>query len=437
MNARPDLVRSPRGHRRRAAIGAAVLASLVTLAGCSSIRGGAYELPLPGGADVGDAPITIEAEFVDVLDLVPHSSVKLDDVDVGQVTDIELTDDGRSARVTMEIRGDLDLTTDAAARIEQSSLLGEKFVALSPGTGGDPLATGDELGLSVTSQAVDAEQVLGALSMLLTGGGVAQFQEISRELAAIGGGRTPEIRAFIEDVDAFVSTLNAERPSISATIDRMGELSRTLNDNRDELDDVLTRLSPGLEEIAAQRVDLVRMLEALDELSDVTVQILNASGDDMVVTLRQLDPVLRQLARSGRDLPRSWEILFTFPFTDAVLDAVKGDYLNAFITMSIVQTATAQPGTSWPYGSSRSVPPVMLNGPSVDADTDADTDSDADSDTNDDRGSSDLEGSGPSPSPTRGTDTPTTDPTRPTSVPTPSGSDDSSPTSTPTSEATS
>lgn len=359
-----------------------VLLLALVLAGCSSIRGGAYDLPLPGGPDVGDNPMTIKAQFDDVLDLVPHSSVKLDDVDVGQVTDIELVDEGRAALVTLRIRGDLDLTGDASARLEQTSLLGEKYVALTAGDGDTPLADGAELGLATTSQAVNAEEVLGALSMLLTGGGVAQFQSIAKELEAVGGGRTPEIREFLEDVDTFVAALNKKRPSISVAIDRMGDLSKTLSDNRDRIEDVLTRLTPGLEEISDQREDLVRMLDSLDGLSDITVQILNASSKDMVTTFRQLRPVLRQLARSGADLPRSWELLPTFPFTDAILEAIKGDYINAFITMSIMQTTTAQPPGKWPYAGRSSRPPLMLTSPDDRAKSDAgdSTDSADDSD---------------------------------------------------------
>ena len=48
----------------------AVLATAaLTLSGCGlgAVSGGVYEAPLPGGADVGEDPITLSAEFSDVL----------------------------------------------------------------------------------------------------------------------------------------------------------------------------------------------------------------------------------------------------------------------------------------------------------------------------------------------------------------------------------
>ena len=58
---------------------------VLVLTGCSAMPS-AYDLPLPGGADLGDRPYRVTVEFDDVLDLVPHAGVKVDDVAVGKVS---------------------------------------------------------------------------------------------------------------------------------------------------------------------------------------------------------------------------------------------------------------------------------------------------------------------------------------------------------------
>ncbi len=68
---------------RSAVLVVLVLASLV-LSGCGFK--GLYSAPLPGGADLGDHPMTIVAHFDDVLDLVPQSAVKVNDIAEGKVT---------------------------------------------------------------------------------------------------------------------------------------------------------------------------------------------------------------------------------------------------------------------------------------------------------------------------------------------------------------
>lgn len=74
------------------------------------------------------------------------------------------------------------------------------------------------------------------------------------------------------------------------------------------------------------------MLKSLGELSDVSVDTVNRSKDDLVADLRALEPTLRRLAESGDRLPRAMQTLLTFPFPDEALNALRGDYLNSYLT---------------------------------------------------------------------------------------------------------
>ena len=114
----------PTAHAPRPVV--ALLAAALVLTGCGFDP---YKLPLPGGVDVGSDPITVTAQFRDVLDLVPDSTVKVNDVTVGKITDIRLQ--GYHALVTMQLRNDTELPDNAVASIQQTSLLGEKFVQLA------------------------------------------------------------------------------------------------------------------------------------------------------------------------------------------------------------------------------------------------------------------------------------------------------------------
>ncbi|MFD1050297.1 MlaD family protein, partial [Kibdelosporangium lantanae] len=111
---------------RRLAIGLVLL-----LSGCSvGGFGGLYNTPLPGGADIGDHPYQVTAQFGDVLDLVPQASVKVNDVSVGRVVKIDLTPDNKMVLVSMVVNGSVSLPANAGAELRQSSLLGEKYVQL-------------------------------------------------------------------------------------------------------------------------------------------------------------------------------------------------------------------------------------------------------------------------------------------------------------------
>ena len=126
-----------------------VLAGALLLTGCDF---DVYQLPLPGGTDAGADALEVKVQFADVLDLVPKSTVKVNDVSVGQVTDVDL--DGYVAEVTLELRNDTELPENTVAEIRQTSLLGEKFVSLSPPAEGatGELTTGDTIPIDRTGR---------------------------------------------------------------------------------------------------------------------------------------------------------------------------------------------------------------------------------------------------------------------------------------------
>ncbi|MHA6792692.1 MCE family protein [Pseudonocardia bannensis] len=311
-----------------------VLLSLVSLlaSGCGVLSGGLRGVDLPGGADLGDDPYEVTVEFSDVVDLVPQSLVKVNDVPVGSVTTIAVDPHSWVAQVRLLVNRDVTLPANADARVRTTSLLGEKFVELAAPT--EPTGTltdGATIPLSRSGRATEIEEVLGALSMLLNGGGVAQIKTIATELNKALDGNEPQIRTLLGDLDQLVGALDERKSEITRALDGLNRLGATLNDRRGQIATALEDLGPGLAELEAQRGQLVDMLQALDRLSGVATDVVNRSRDDVLADLDLLRPTLRKLAESGQDLPDSLEILPTFPFTDGTIEGFAGDYLNLYV----------------------------------------------------------------------------------------------------------
>jgi phospholipid/cholesterol/gamma-HCH transport system substrate-binding protein len=317
-------------------VAATTVVGLLT-SGCGVLSGGLRGVDLPGGADLGDHPYSVTIEFADVVDLVPQSLVKVDDVPVGAVSAIAVDPGTWNARVTVDLNGDVQLPANASARVRTTSLLGEKFVELAaPAQGATgTLAQGADIPVARTGRAAEVEEVLGALSMLLNGGGVAQIQTISTQLNDALKGNEPQIRALLANLNTLVSGLDSRKGEITRALDGLNRLSATLADRRGQITTVLDDLAPGLKELESQRVQLVDMLRSLDRLSDVATHIVNASRDDLLADLRTLQPTVAKLAASGQDLPDSLQILGSFPFTDAAQQAVAGDYANLYLTVDL------------------------------------------------------------------------------------------------------
>ncbi|QBR92426.1 MCE family protein [Nocardioides euryhalodurans] len=328
------------GFPRWASALAATVTGAVVLSSCSlSVN----ELPLPGGTDTGDDPITITAEFVDVLDLVPQSTVKVNDVSVGKITDIMLR--GETAVVTMELPRDTDLPDNTVAEIRQTSLLGEKFVSLSPpqtGASGE-LGTGDVIELADTGRNPEVEEVLGALSLLLNGGGVAQLKTISSELNLALEGREDSAKSVFRQVEELMGQLDEGKADIVRAIEGLNRLSISVSDQIGTIDAALEELPSALRTIDRQRGDLVRMLQAVNRLGDVGVRVIRASKDSTIESVRQLVPVLTKFADSGDSFVKAFNVFLTYPFVDEVVgrdpqvarNLHMGDYTNLSVTLDV------------------------------------------------------------------------------------------------------
>nr|WP_240519235.1 MCE family protein [Amycolatopsis antarctica] len=313
----------------------------LALTGCGDFTG-IYDIPLPGGADLGASPYTIKVQFRDVLDLVPQAGVKVNEVPVGRVDTIGLAQDGWTAEVTVLVNSDVQLPANALANLRQSSLLGEKYVELTPpapdqssGAVQGRLGEGALIPVERTNRNVEVEEVLGALSMLLNGGGVEQLNTITKELNNATEGRTADIRGLLDNANALVTNLDQQSGDITRALDGLNRLSSTLNEQKDQLANAVDNLAPGLQVLESQRGQLVTMLQALRDLSGVAVDTVNKSQEDLVANLRSLLPTLQKLGEAGSDLPKALEILLTFPFSDAAVDGVKGDYFNLYANIDL------------------------------------------------------------------------------------------------------
>lgn len=313
-----------------------VLATLGLVSGCVSSVG---DVPLPGGADLGDDPYTVVIEFADVLDLVPQSAVKVNDVSVGRVTRVRLK--GWRAEVEVKLNRDVDLPDQATASIRQTSILGEKFVSLAAPLegGGGRLGDGDVIPIERTGQSPEIEPVLASLSLVLNGGALGKAQIISRELNTALSGRESDMRTLVRRLDEFVEVADDSKDDIVEAIEQIDRLARATNEQKQAIDAALDDLPAALRTVNEQRANLVRMLAALSELGDVGTRVISQSKEAITADLQALAPVLDNLGSAGDALVSSLEVLPTFPFPDSLLgstpEEAKRYQMGNFLNVSI------------------------------------------------------------------------------------------------------
>jgi len=129
-------------------VGVFVLIGMVCLA-YLSIKLGKLEI-------IGGAVYEVEAQFNSASGLKPGSTIEIAGVEVGRVRGITLNQD--RAMVKLAVNNTVKLYTDTIASIKTRGIIGEKFLALSPGGGGGPLKPGDTI--RDTESGLDLEELV-------------------------------------------------------------------------------------------------------------------------------------------------------------------------------------------------------------------------------------------------------------------------------------
>jgi phospholipid/cholesterol/gamma-HCH transport system substrate-binding protein len=101
----------------------------------------------------------LHASFDHIDGLNPGADVRIAGVKVGNVLDMRVDPKSFLAEVTLSVNDKIHLPKDSAAEITSESLLGGKFLNLSPGGDAQDIAAGGTV--AITQSSVSLEQLLG------------------------------------------------------------------------------------------------------------------------------------------------------------------------------------------------------------------------------------------------------------------------------------
>ncbi|MGE0215345.1 MCE family protein [Mycolicibacterium sp.] len=314
-----------------------LVAALVTVASGCQWRG-LNSLPLPGTAGDGPGSYVISAEIPDITNIQRNSRVRVGDVTVGNVTEIEVKD--WHALVSMRIDGDVVLPANATAKVGQTSLLGSLHIELAPPTDVAPqgrLTNGDMIQLSSSGTYPTTEQTLAAISLLLNGGGLGQIGEITDALTtALADNRDQDLRRLIEELSTFTARLNDQSQDIIRAAESLNNLAGQFAAQRPVLHQALRTLPLAAEVLADQRSNIVETLDKTGKLAALTNATVGPAKDALVRQLDDIGPVLESLANAGPALTRALSYLATLPFPqEKILKSLRGDYSNLTLIIDL------------------------------------------------------------------------------------------------------
>jgi phospholipid/cholesterol/gamma-HCH transport system substrate-binding protein len=248
---------------------------------------------------------TIQAEFSRGYKLDNYrSDVRVADVQVGKVTDVESTDHG-TVLVTMKVKDDIRdvLGRSPSAAIRPTTLLGGVYyVALTPGGAHGTFA--GPIPVARTSVPVELGEVLSALTPPARQG---VQSSVSRLDATLHQGGKDAARSLIQDAPGTLrptgDVLNAAlgtRPETDLTglVSGLRNTAAVLNRTDGQLDAIFTDLNRSTGALAAERQPLSGALANLPATLRTTrtgLGDLHGTLDRLISTATSLQPTARSL----------------------------------------------------------------------------------------------------------------------------------------------
>jgi phospholipid/cholesterol/gamma-HCH transport system substrate-binding protein len=107
---------------------------------------------------LSDDSYPLTAKFTSVSGLRIGSPVNILGIDVGRVEKITMDQENQKAVVKIKVKKDIKIYDDAIASIKTEGLIGDKYLSIEPGGGGDILQPGGTI--TDTQAAVDIESLI-------------------------------------------------------------------------------------------------------------------------------------------------------------------------------------------------------------------------------------------------------------------------------------
>ncbi len=224
---------------------------------------------------------TLTAHFPRTVSIYEGSDVRVLGVPVGTVDTV--TPSGTDVVVTMTYDAEIQVPEDAAAVIVSPSIVGDRFVQLTPVyTDGPVLADGATLETDRTAVPLELDQI---------------YQSLDDLTVALGPNGANEKGALTDLLETTAANFGGQGAKFHETIEDFSELTGTLDDNKEELFGSAKALQGFIETLADNDETVRQFNQSMAAVSEM----LAGEREELAASLRNLGVAMRQVSGFVRE----------------------------------------------------------------------------------------------------------------------------------------
>ena len=228
---------------------------------------------------------TVTAHFPRTISIYEGSDVRVLGVPVGTVD--KVTPSGTDVVVTMHYDADVKIPADAKAAIIAPSIVGDRYVQLTPVyDGGDVMHDGETLDVDRTAVPLELDQIYSSLD------------DLTVALGPTGANKDGALSDLLETTAA---NFGGQGAKFHQTIEDFSKLSQTLDNNKDELFGSAEQLQGFITTLATNDKTVRRFNQSLSEVS----VMLSGEREELSASLENLATALGEVGsfvKENRDV---------------------------------------------------------------------------------------------------------------------------------------
>ena len=270
--------------------------------------------------------------------------VRASGVEVGKVTNVEVIDGGRRAKVDFAVERDLQIFQGTTASIRYLNLIGDRYLELKRGDDDQRLAPGGTIPLERTEPALDLDALVGGFRPLFRALDPAKVNNIAQSIITIFQGQGGTINDILDQTASLTSALADRDQAIGEVIRNLNVVLETTVKHQKQFDEtvvdfekLITGLKNRADPIATSVADISDAAGTVGDLFADNRPLLQSTIGNLEVIQQPIVDQKDQLNDLLTRLPTALKII-------GRAGGVYGDFFNFYACDVTLKLPGLQPG---------------------------------------------------------------------------------------------
>jgi phospholipid/cholesterol/gamma-HCH transport system substrate-binding protein len=290
---------------------------------------------------------TYSAEFSNGSGLRGGQFVRAGGVEVGKVSNVQLTDNGQRALVTFAVDKSLPLYQSTTAQIRYANLIGDRYLNLDRGTGEGAdrvLPPGGFIPVARTQPALDLDALIGGFKPLFKSLDPEKVNNIATSLITVFQGQGGTISDILSQTAQLTSTLADRDQAIGEVITNLNTVLGTVVKHQKEFDSTVVNFETLITGLKNRADPLAGAIADISDASGTLAGLLRDDRPLLQQTIGQLETIQQPFADDPAKLDK---LLSEYPAAITLIGragGIYGDFFNFYLCDISLKLNGLQPG---------------------------------------------------------------------------------------------